>query len=334
MFSRIYRAASTGTLLVLLLLGSALSPRATAHETEWPGQKLASIFPKAKKFVQRSAVLTPAKSAAVEKELGTKLRAEDQKPIFYIPMNEKKKPMGLVLFVDVQGPRGVIDGAVGLDMKGKVVKVKVYNHNESDAITADKFLEQFIGMDIDSTFNIGEDVTALEGHEAASEAVALLPKKTLAMSYALFLKRKPKPVKESSGPDAVGKPPAPDAAPPEIEDLGELMMLMLDAYLEIADYFDTGKDKAKAVTAAEQLVTYAKRIADFEPPANTEQTTEQTGAYAALQGEFVEALTQFADALEKEGISDETRAQWETIEELVNQAHHRFSGKEIDLEAY
>lgn len=325
MFSRIYRAASTGTLLVLLLLGSVLSPRATAHETEWPGQKLASIFPKAKKFVQRSAVLTPAKSAAIEKELGTKLRAEDQKPIFYIPMNEKKKPMGLVLFVDVQGPRGVIDGAVGLDMKGKVVKVKVYNHNESDAITADKFLEQFIGMDIDNTFNIGEDVTAVKGHEAASEAIALLPKKTLAMSYALFLKRKPKPVG-----DASGKTPAPDAAPPEIEDLGELMMLMLDAYLEIAAYFDTGKDKTKAVAAAEQLVTYAKRIADFEPPENTEQTE----AYAALHGEFVEALTQFADALEKEGISEETRAQWETIEELVNQAHHRFSGKEIDLEAY
>lgn len=330
MFSRIYRAAGTGTLLVLLLLGSVLSPRATAHETEWPGQKLASIFPKAKKFVQRSAVLTPAKSAAIEKELGTKLRAEDQKPIFYIPMNEKKKPMGLVLFVDVQGPRGVIDGAVGLDMKGKVVKVKVYNHNESDAITADKFLEQFIGMDIDSPFKIGEDVTAVEGHEAASAAVALLPKKTLAMSYALFLKRKPKPVKESSGPDASGKTPAPDAAPPEIEDLGELMMLMLDAYLEIAAYFDTGEDKAKAVAATEQLVTYAKHIADFEPPANTEQTE----AYAALHGEFVEALTQFADALEKEGISEETRAQWETIEELVNQAHHRFSGKEIDLEAY
>ena len=326
MFFHIYRAACTSTLLVLVFLGIAFSASVQAHETEWPGQKLASIFPKAKKFVQRSAVLTPAKMAAIEKELGVKLRAEDQKPIFYIPINEKKKPMGLVLFVDAQGPRGVIDGAVGLDMKGKVVKVAVYNHNESDAIAADKFLEQFIGMDIDNTFNIGEDVMAVKGHEAASEAIALLPKKTLAMSYALFLKRKPK--KETQ--PEVGETSGSDSETPEIKDLGELMMLMLDVYLEIAVYFDTGEDKAKAVAAAKQLVTYAKRIADFEPPENAEQTEE----YATLQGEFVETLMQFAASLEKEGISDETRAQWETIEELVNQAHDRFSGKSIELEAY
>ena len=326
MFFHIYRAACTSRLLVLVFLGIAFSASVQAHETEWPGQKLASIFPKAKKFVQRSAVLTPAKMAAIEKELGAKLRAEDQKPIFYIPINEKKKPMGLVLFVDAQGPRGVIDGAVGLDMKGKVVKVAVYNHNESDAIAADKFLEQFIGMDIDNTFNIGEDVMAVKGHEAASEAIALLPKKTLAMSYALFLKRKPK--KETQ--PEVGETSGSDSETPEIKDLGELMMLMLDVYLEIAVYFDTGEDKAKAVAAAKQLVTYAKRIADFEPPENVEQTEE----YATLQGEFVETLTQFAASLEKEGISDETRAQWETIEELVNQAHDRFSGKSIELEAY
>ena len=326
MFFHIYRAARTSTLLVLVFLGIAFSASVQAHETEWPGQKLASIFPKAKKFVQRSAVLTPAKMAAIEKELGAKLRAEDQKPVFYIPINEKKKPMGLVLFVDAQGPRGVIDGAVGLDMKGKVVKVAVYNHNESDAIAADKFLEQFIGMDIDNTFNIGEDVMAVKGHEAASEAIALLPKKTLAMSYALFLKRKPK--KEAQ--PEVGGTSGSDSETPEIKDLGELMMLMLDVYLEIAVYFDTGEDKAKAVAAAKQLVTYAKRIADFEPPENTEQTEE----YATLQGEFVETLTQFAASLEKEGISEETRAQWETIEELVNQAHDRFSGKSIELEAY
>ena len=326
MFFHIYRAACTSTLLVLVFLGIAFSASVQAHETEWPGQKLASIFPKAKKFVQRSAVLTPAKMAAIEKELGVKLRAEDQKPVFYIPINEKKKPMGLVLFVDAQGPRGVIDGAVGLDMKGKVVKVAVYNHNESDAIAADKFLEQFIGMDIDNTFNIGEDVMAVKGHEAASEAIALLPKKTLAMSYALFLKRKPK--KEAQ--PEVGETSGSDSETPEIKDLGELMMLMLDVYLEIAAYFDTGEDKAKAVAAAKQLVTYAKRIADFEPPENAEQTEE----YATLQGEFVETLMQFAASLEKEGISDETRAQWETIEELVNQAHDRFSGKSIELEAY
>ena len=296
-----------------------------AHETEWPGQKLAGIFPKAKKFVQRNAVLTADKIASIEKELGTKLQVEDQKPVFYIPINDKKKPMGLVLFADAKGPHGTIEGAVGLDMKGKVVKVAVYEHKESDAIAGEAFLKQFIGKGIDDAFKVGEDVKAVEGHEAASNAVALIPKKTLVMSYALFLKRKPKP-------DAQ-KTPAPDPVEeemPDVEDLKALMMLMIDDYFVVVDYFDEKVDKAKAVEAAKRLAKYAKSISSFEPPKNADQTEE----YVYLQDKFSETLLKFAEALEAEGVSEETRKQWDAIVELVNQAHLRFSQEEIDLDTY
>ena len=325
MFFQTYRQPRVGILLALVFLIVSLPLLSNAHETEWPGQKLAGIFPKAKKFVQRNAVLTTDKIASIEKELGTKLRAEDQKPVFYIPINDKKKPMGLVLFADAKGPHGAIEGAVGLDMKGKVVKVAVYEHKESDAIAEEAFLKQFIGKGIDDAFKVGEDVKAVEGHEAASNAVALIPKKTLVMSYALFLKRKPKP-------DAQ-KTPAPDPVEeemPDVEDLKALMMLMIDDYFVVVDYFDEKVDKAKAVEAAKRLAKYAKSISSFEPPKNADQTEE----YVYLQDKFSETLLKFAEALEAEGVSEETRKQWDAIVELVNQAHLRFSQEEIDLDTY
>lgn len=325
MIFQIYRPSYTGILLVIVSLMVITPLFSDAHETEWPGKKLEAIFPKAKKFVQRSATLTKDKIASIEKELGSKLRKEDQKPIFYIPIGENKRPLGLVLFVDVQGPRGVIDGAVGLNMKGKIVKVAVYEHKESDAIADEKFLKQFVGKGIDDAFKVGEDIDAIKGQEKASKAVALLPKKTLVMSYALFLKRKPK--------TDVEKKPQPEEPPeelPEVEDLKELMILMVDEYFKIVDYFEKDEGKADAVAAAKKLAAYAKLISDFEPPKNADQTEE----YVEMQDKFSKTLTEFAKALDEDGITDETRKQWEEIDALIKQAHIRFSEEDIDLEAY
>lgn len=328
MFFLIYRRPRAGILLAIIFLMVSMPLLTNAHETAFPQQKLAAIFPKAKKFVQRNVMLASEKIAAIEKELGAKLRPEDQKPIFYIPIGEidsKKKPIGLVLFADVKGPRGVIDGAVGLNMQGKVVKVDVYSHKEANAIASEQFLKQFIGMGIDAAFKVGEDVAAVEGHEDASQAVALLPKKTLVMGYALFLKRKPKPDVE-----AAPQPDSPEEEMPEVEDLKSLMAFMIDDYFAVVDYFDTGEGKVNAVEAAKRLAKYAKSISNFEPPKNADQTEE----YVYLQDKFSETLVEFAQAIEHEGISDETSKQWDAIVELVNQAHLRFSEEEIDLDAY
>lgn len=324
MFFQIYRRSRAGILLGLVFFILSAPLLADSHEKEWPEQKLVAIFPEAKKFVQRSVALTDDKIDAIEEKLGAELRTEDQKPIFYIPIREKK-PMGLVLFVGVEGPNGVIDGAVSLNMQGKVVKVEVYDHKESDAITSEEFLKQFIGMGIDAPFKVGEDVEAVEGHEAASNAVALMPKKTLVMSYALFLKQESKPV-----PEEILEPDIPEEEMPEVEDLKALMMLMIDDYFVVVDYFDEKESKEKAIEAAKRLAKYAKVISDFEPPKNADQMDE----YVYLQDKFSDTLLKFAEALEKEGISEETRKQWDAIVELVNQAHLRFSQEEIDLDAY
>ena len=325
MFSQIYRHPRTGMLLVLIFLILSTPLLSNARETESSDQKLAVIFPKAKKFVQRNPVLAPDKIVSIEKELGVKLRAEDLKPTFHIPISDKKKPMGLVLFADAKGPRGVIKGAVGLDMRGKVVKVEIYEHKESDAIAAEGFLKQFIGMGIDDAFKVEVDVEAINGHEDASNAVALIPKKTLVMSYALFLKQEPK-----SDAEKAPEPDIPEEDMPEVDDLKALMALMIDDYFVVVDYFDDKESKEKAIEAVKRLAKYAKSISSFEPPKNADQTEE----YVYLQDKFSETLLKFAEVLEKEGISDVTRQQWDGIVELVNQAHLRFSEEEIDLDTY
>lgn len=320
MFFRIYYYRRISVLLTLVFLMVSAPLFSSAQDAEFPAQRLAAIFPKANKFVQKSAVLTPDKIASIEKEIGDKLRTADLKPIFYIPINDANKPIGLILFVDVEGPSGIIEGAVALNMRGKVVKVEIYEHKESEAIASEKFLKQFVGMGIDSAFKVAEDIEAAGGHKDASNAVALLPKKTLVMSYALFLKQESKPVPEET----------PAEEMPEVEDLKALMMLMIDDYFVVVDYFDDKVDKAEAVDAVKRLAKYAKSISGFEPPKNADQTEE----YVYLQDKFSETLFEFAEALEKEGISEETRKQWDAIVELVNQAHLRFSEEEIDFDTY
>ena len=293
---------------------------AWAEETTLPREKLASIFPNAANFVEKKADLTPEKVASIEEEIGAKLRPEDLKPIFYIAFNENESPIGLVLFLAVKGPNGVISGGVGLDMKGKVVKVDVHKHSEAAGVADDKFLKQFSGKGIEDKFKVGEDVEPFAGEQAASQVVALMPQKTLAISYALFLKRPAKAEEE-----------APEMIEPE--DLKEVMAMMKDEYDLIRAYFQKGaeskdNDKAAAVQAAKRFRKHAELIADFEPPKNPNDTEE----YAYLQKQFHNAINEFAQTLEVEGVSEKTQKQWQEIIDVVNKAHLRFSVEEIDLD--
>ncbi len=313
-------------LIALLSILTVLPVTVTwAQEKTWPGKKLASIFPKAKEFVEKKAVLTADQVASIEREIGTKLRSEDLKPTFYVAVNDNKKPLGLILFVDVKGPHGVIDGGVGLDMNGKVVKVEVYKHKEASDIGDDKFLKQFIGKRIEDKFKVGENVEPVAGQEEASQAVALMPKKMLAMSYTLFLKKKEQPKAETDAHDhSHGHGDDAD----EFEDLKALMHTMHESYIVIREYFKTGESKADVVKAAKQLGEYAELIPVFVPPKNPNNEEE----YAYLQKQVHDALHELAESLEKEGISDKTQKQWQDIIDLVNKVHLRFSVEEVDLD--
>ncbi len=327
MFSKTARLLRAGVLSVFGLWVFAAFPLCSAAAEM---ERLTAIFPMAKKFVERRVSLTAENVASIEKDLGAALLAADREPIFYIPISGEKKPLGLALFAGVTGPRGLIQGGVGVDMKGKIVKVALYEHKETPAIADAAFLEQFAGMGIEAAFTVGADIDPVAGAADASAAAALLPKKTLVMGYALFGKSKGRQGNGTT-PAAPAPPPnAPEMELPEVDDLKALMALMLEDYFVVLDYFEEKGEKADAVTAARRLAQYTKLIADFEPPKNADQTEE----YAYLQNKFSETLLTFAAQLQQEGITDETRAQWEAIVALINQSHLRFSEAEIDLDSY
>ena len=298
-------------------LAVALFTVAWAEETTVPSEKLAAIFPNAKNFVEKKSDLTPEKVTSIEAEIETNLRPEDLKPTFYIAVDENKKPVGLALLVAVEGPNGTISGGVGLDMTGKVVKVDVHKHSEAAGITGDEFLRQFIGKGVEDKFEVGDDIEPLAGEEAAAQAVALMPKKMLAISYALFLKRPAKAEEET--PEMI-----------EPEDLKEVMAMMKDEYDVVRAYFQKGddQDKAAAVQAAKQLGKHIEFLVDFEPPKNPNNTEE----YTYFREQFHDAIHEFAQTLEAEGISEKTQKQWQEIIDVVNKAHLRFSVEEIDLD--
>ena len=288
---------------------------ARADEEALINSKLDSMFEKAENFEEKRVTLSEDKAASIEKKIGAKLLDEDRNPIFYIAYNDKKKPIGLVRFVKVKGPHGIISGGVALNMSGKVVKVDVYKHKESSKIGGEAFLSQFIGKGIDDKFKLGKGIKPVEGETEASQAVAMMPKKTLAMSYALFFKKKEKPKPEGDEHH-------------EIEDLHALMHEMHESYIVIREYFKSGENQADAVKAAKQLWEYANLIADFEPPKNPNNQDE----YLHLQKKTQDALHEFAKSLEKDGVTDKTRKQWQQLLDVVHQAHLRFSVEEIDLD--
>jgi Na+-translocating ferredoxin:NAD+ oxidoreductase RnfG subunit len=298
-------------------LAVALFTVAWAEETTVPSEKLAAIFPNAKNFVEKKSDLTPEKVTSIEAEIETNLRPEDLKPTFYIAVDENKKPVGLALLVAVEGPNGIISGGVGLDMTGKVIKVDVHKHSEAAGITGDEFLRQFMGKGIEDKFEVGDDIEALAGEEAAAQAVALMPKKMLAISYALFLKRPAKAEEET--PEMI-----------EPEDLKEVMAMMKDEYDLIRAYFQKGDNQGKeaAVQAAKRLGKHIEFLVDFEPPKNPNNTEE----YTYFREQFHDAIHEFAQTLEAEGISEKTQKQWQEIIDVVNKAHLRFSVEEIDLD--
>ena len=217
----------------------------SADEEALTNKRLSSIFQNAERFEQKKMKLPANKAESIEKKIGVKLLDEDRNPTFYIAYNGKNKPIGLVRFVKVKAPNGIMSGGVGLNMSGKVVTVEVYEHKESSKIAAKKFLSQFIRKGINDKFKVGVDIKSVKGEEAASQAVALMPQKTLEMSYALFFKKKETPMPDGDEDH-------------EIEDLDALMHEMHDAYVVIREYFKAGGNQADAVKAAKQLWEYAK----------------------------------------------------------------------------
>ena len=306
----------------LVIFWIALPLISCTSESPAPEKTPSLFFPNAQRFVLKSPALSADKVSSIESALGTKLEPSDLTPTFHIATNSNKKPLGAVLFLDVDSPRGELKGGVGLNMQGKVVRVEILEGAGATGIVDRKFLDQFAGMGIEDAFQVGEDVEPIPGQEEISQSVALLPRKALLMTHALFAKKR-EPIPE---PADVFEEPSDEGYEPET--LIELMEMMKDEYVVVREYFQSPTDREAAVKAAKQLENYIKYIDYFEPPNNPNETEE----YTYFQDQVSASLSRFVDTLEKEGASDNSSQQWEHLLDLVDKSHLRFSIDEVDLD--
>lgn len=298
-----------------------LSLISCTRESPNPEKTRSLFFPNAQNFVLKNPTLPADKVSSIESALGEKLKPGDLTPTYHIATDSNKKPLGTVLFLNVDSSRGELRGGIGLNMQGRVVRIEILESENIAGISDREFLDQFVGMGIEDSFQVGEDVNPLSGREDVSKSIALLPRKALLMTYALFAK-KPEPITEPA--DVIDEFSDEGYEP---ETLLELMEMMKEAYIVVHEYFQSPTDRAVAVNAAKQLENYIQYIDYFEPPNNPNETEE----YTYFQDEISVSLSQFVDTLEKEGVSANSRLQWEHVLDLVNRAHLRFSIDDVDL---
>lgn len=157
---------------------------AEAHQRSWPGKRLAEALPEAKKFTQKQVALTPSQIEWIEKNLGESIRTEDKSPTFYVGTGGNGRSIGIVFFLDATGANGKIEMGVAMSPQGNVLRVVLYEHSESSAVTSKDFLSQFKGKKAADKFQVGDDVTAPRGNEKVAQAIATATRRALLIAMA------------------------------------------------------------------------------------------------------------------------------------------------------
>lgn len=145
-------------------------PDAEAHLAKWgtwevTHRNLMKLFPDADpngwriKRYQFSA----REVKLLERELGFSLYPEDETPEFFIAHDEAGKFLGVAIFIDPRTRPKVLDGSVltlevgiGVDARGKISRVRVYDYRGDRRLTQPAFLDQLKGRGIDDRFEVGK----------------------------------------------------------------------------------------------------------------------------------------------------------------------------------
>ncbi len=118
--------------------------------------------------------------ALLEKELGFKLYPEDKTPEFFLAHDSAGKFLGVAIFIDPRAEPKVLNGGVltlevgiGVNTKGEISRIRVYDYRGNLELTQDKFLDQLKGRTLTSNFEMGKGgLTAVPGEAEESQLVA------------------------------------------------------------------------------------------------------------------------------------------------------------------
>lgn len=168
------------------IVGSVPEP-AQAHLAKWGSweithRNLMKLFPTADPngWKIKRYQYNDKEVELLEKQLGFELYPEDKTPEFFIASDADGKFLGVALFIDPRTKPKVLDGSVltlevgiGVNAKGEISRVKVYDYRGNIELTKDAFLGQLKGRTLDSTYVMGQDgLKPVEGEPEDSQLVA------------------------------------------------------------------------------------------------------------------------------------------------------------------
>ena len=154
-------------LLGLALLGPLLlSPRSAAHLVTWGSwevthRNLMKLYPDADPFAWRIKrhTYTDAEAARLENALGVALYPEERLGEFYVALGATGRVLGVATFIDPRSRPKILDDAIlslevgiGVDLAGRVDRVRLYDYRGDAALTKDDFLRQLRGRTLASSF--------------------------------------------------------------------------------------------------------------------------------------------------------------------------------------
>ena len=155
------------------LVGLLLVVSLPAHETGFPEKTLKKVFPEATGFTLRKKTLTPEQLQRAEQLSGSKVQRNDNPFSYYVALGKSvdgSGALGSVLLIDVRGPKGAIDLAIGINRDGAVHRVVVVENGDDPGLSSDKFLDQIKGKNVKSALAVGQDVQ-YSGDSKAAQAL-------------------------------------------------------------------------------------------------------------------------------------------------------------------
>jgi hypothetical protein len=186
-YAMVFRGKSwTAALALSLFIGAAPEP-AHAHLAKWGSweithRNLMRLFPNAdpNAWKIKRYQYNDKEVALLEKQLGFELYPEDKTPEFFIASDADGKFLGVALFIDPRTKPKVLDGGVltlevgiGVDAKGQISRVRVYDYRGNVELTKSAFLDQLKGRTLDSTYVMGMDgLEPVQGEPEESQLVA------------------------------------------------------------------------------------------------------------------------------------------------------------------
>jgi hypothetical protein len=157
-------------------------------EAAIPFSELKEGFSDAEGFVALEGTLKPDQIQDIESRLGSPLLDEDKVPIFYFAVKTvggKKVKYGVVQFI-----RGdTVTLAVGVNLKGEIVFVKVVTAKDKSLPKETLFFNQFLGKTVEDAIRTGTDIQPMGEKKSLSDEISRLIKKGLLEIYAVFSKK-------------------------------------------------------------------------------------------------------------------------------------------------